>query len=59
MSKIKLLEYVMSYIFVLGLGVKMAILSDKQELTLYDWVSLAINIWFVGFFIYQSHNSKN
>jgi hypothetical protein len=37
----------------------MVILSNEQELTTYDWVSLAINVFFTAYFVYQSQKTTN
>ena len=37
----------------------MVILTNKMELSTYDWVSLGINIFFVGFFIWNANSNSN
>lgn len=55
----KNINQVLAYLFVFWLGAKMVILTDKVELTTYDWVSLAINIFFTAYFVWYSHNQTN
>jgi hypothetical protein len=59
MTKVKIMEQVLAYLFVFWLGAKMVILSNKQELTTYDWVSLTINVFFTAYFVYQSQKTTN
>ena len=50
---------VMGYLFVFWLGTKMVILTDKAELSTYDWLSLAINMFFTIYFVSNSHSKSN
>ena len=59
MTKIHMLQQVLAYLFVFWLGAKMVILTDKQELTHYDWVSLAINVFFTAYFVYHAQKDTN
>jgi hypothetical protein len=59
MTKLKMFEHVLAYLFVFWLGAKMVILTNKQELTTYDWVSLAINIFFTAYFVWNANNPSN
>ena len=59
MTKLKIIEHVLAYLFVFWLGAKMVIFTYKQELTTYDWVSLGINIFFTAFFMYQAQKNIN
>ena len=49
----------MAYLFVFWLGAKMVILTDKAELSTYDWLSLAINMFFTIYFVWNSHFKFN
>jgi hypothetical protein len=59
MTKVKIMEQVLAYLFVFWLGAKMVILTNKTELTHYDWVSLAINIIFTAYFVYQAQKDDS
>ena len=50
---------VMAYLFVFCLGAKTVILTDKAELSTYDWLSLAINMFFTIYFVWNSHSKSN
>jgi len=49
----------MAYLFVFCLGAKTVILTDKAELSTYDWLSLAINMFFTIYFVWNSHSKFN
>jgi len=59
MNRTKILEQLLAYLFVFWLGAKMVILQVKPELSLYDWVSLTINIVFTAYFVYQAQNKNS
>jgi hypothetical protein len=54
-----MITQVLAYLFVFWLGAKMVILSDKAELTTYDWVSLGINIFFTGYFVHHATKQQD
>ena len=45
---------VLAYVFVFWLGAKMVILTDRAELSTYDWLSLVINLFFTIYFVWIS-----
>ena len=57
--KQKIFFQVMAYLFVFWLGAKMVILTDKAQLSTYDWLSLAINMFFTIYFVWNSHFKFN
>jgi hypothetical protein len=59
MQDLKVYTSVMAYLSTFWLGAKMVILTNKMELSTYDWVSLGINIFFVGFFIWNANSNSN
>jgi hypothetical protein len=55
----KMITQVLAYLFVFWLGAKMVILTDKSDLTTYDWVSLAINTFITAYFVWHAQNESN
>jgi hypothetical protein len=53
------MEQVLAYLFVFWLGAKMVILTNRTELTHYDWVSLALNIIFTAYFVYRAQKDDS
>lgn len=51
-----MITQVLAYLFVFWLGAKMVILTNKSELTTYDWVSLGINTFFTAYFMWYAQN---
>jgi predicted tellurium resistance membrane protein TerC len=57
--KQKIFIQVLAYVFVFWLGAKMVILTDRAELSTYDWLSLIINLFFTIYFVWNSHSETN
>ena len=59
MSGLKITEHLLAYLFVFYLGAKSVFFMIKQELTLWDYVSLLITVGFTSYFLYVAHNRND